>query len=78
MADMIATRESYGKALAEFGDTYDMVVMDADLSGSTKTGVFAKKFPERFINCGIAEGNMMTADNNGIYAAMYYDGDDAE
>ena len=60
MADIIATREAYGKALAEFGDTYDMVVMDADLSGSTKTGVFAKKFPERFINCGIAEGNMMT------------------
>ena len=59
MADIIATREAYGKALAEFGDTYDMVVMDADLSGSTKTGVFAKKFPERFINCGIAEGNMM-------------------
>ena len=45
MADIIATREAYGKALAEFGDTYDMVVMDADLSGSTKTGVFAKKFP---------------------------------
>lgn len=60
MADVIATREAYGKALAEFGDTYDLVVMDADLSGSTKTGVFAKKFPEKFINCGIAEGNMMT------------------
>lgn len=59
MADIIATREAYGKALAEFGDTYDLVVMDADLSGSTKTGVFAKKFPEKFINCGIAEGNMM-------------------
>lgn len=60
MAEIIATREAYGKALAEFGDTYDLVVMDADLSGSTKTGVFAKKFPEKFINCGIAEGNMMT------------------
>ncbi len=59
MADIIATREAYGKALAEFGDTYDMVVMDADLSGSTKTGIFAKKIPEKFINCGIAEGNMM-------------------
>ena len=59
MADNIATREAYGKALAEFGDTYDFVVMDADLSGSTKTGIFAKKFPNRFINCGIAEGNMM-------------------
>lgn len=60
MAETIATREAYGKALVEFGDTYDMVVMDADLSGSTKTGVFAKKFPERFINCGIAEGNMIS------------------
>ena len=60
MAEIIATREAYGKALAEFGDTYDLVVMDADLSGSTKTGIFAKKFPEKFINCGIAEGNMMT------------------
>ncbi len=60
MADIIATRDAYGKALAEFGDTYDLVVMDADLSGSTKTGVFAKKFPEKFINCGIAEGNMMS------------------
>ncbi len=59
MAEIIATREAYGKALAEFGDTYDLVVMDADLSGSTKTGVFAKKFPNKFINCGIAEGNMM-------------------
>lgn len=60
MADNIATREAYGKALAEFGEKYDFFVMDADLSGSTKTGIFAKKFPERFINCGIAEGNMMT------------------
>ncbi len=60
MADNIATREAYGKALAEFGDTYDLVVMDADLSGSTKTAVFAKKFPDKFINCGIAEGNMMS------------------
>lgn len=60
MAETIATREAYGKALAEFGDTYDLVVMDADLSGSTKTGVFAKKFPKKFINCGIAEGNMMS------------------
>ena len=60
MADKIATREAYGKTLAELGDTYDFFVMDADLSGSTKTGVFAKKFPNRFINCGIAEGNMMS------------------
>ncbi len=60
MADMIATRESYGKALAELGEKYDIVVLDADLSKSTKTETFKKKFPERFINCGIAEANMMS------------------
>lgn len=60
MADKIATRDAYGRALAEFGDTYDFIVMDADLSGATKTNTFAKKFPERFFNCGIAEGNMVT------------------
>ncbi len=55
----IATRQSYGEALAELGaENPNIVVLDADLSGSTKTSVFAKKFPERFINCGIAEGNM--------------------
>ena len=59
MADKIATREAYGNALAEFGDKYDFVVLDADLSAATKTGVFKKKFPERHFNCGIAEGNMM-------------------
>jgi transketolase len=63
MADIkkIATREAYGEALAEFGAIYpNLVVLDADLSKSTKTEVFKKKFPERFINCGIAEGNMMS------------------
>ena len=60
MADKIATRESYGKALAEFGDKYDFVVLDADLSAATKTGIFKKQFPERFFNCGIAEANMMS------------------
>ena len=60
MADVIATRESYGKALAELGEKYDIVVLDADLSKSTKTETFKKKFPERFINCGIAEANMMS------------------
>ena len=55
-----ATREAYGLALAEFGDTYDIVVLDADLSKSTKTETFQKKFPERFFNTGIAEGNMMS------------------
>lgn len=56
----IATREAYGRALAEFGESYpDMVVLDADLAAATKTGVFKKKFPERHIDCGIAEANMM-------------------
>ena len=56
----IATRESYGNALVELGKEHDnLVVLDADLSGATKTGVFKKAFPERHINCGIAEGNMM-------------------
>ena len=56
----IATREAYGKALAEFGESYPaMVVLDADLAAATKTGVFKKKFPDRHIDCGIAESNMM-------------------
>jgi transketolase len=55
-----ATREAYGKALVELGQKYpDVVVMDADLSKSTKTADFAKAFPERFINAGIAEQNMI-------------------
>lgn len=60
MADKIATREAYGSALAEFGDKYDIIVLDADLSKSTKTDTFKKKFPDRFINMGIAEANMMS------------------
>ena len=60
MADKIATREAYGNALAEFGSEYDFVVLDADLAAATKTGTFKKKFPERFFNCGIAEGNMIS------------------
>ena len=60
MADKIATREAYGNALAELGAMYpDVVVLDADLAAATKTGVFKKKFPERFFDCGIAEANMM-------------------
>ena len=56
----IATRESYGNALAELGaQNPNIVVLDADLAGATKTGVFKKVFPERHIDCGIAEGNMM-------------------
>lgn len=60
MAEKIATREAYGAALAEFGEQYDIVVLDADLSKSTKTDTFKKKFPDRFINMGIAEANMMS------------------
>lgn len=60
MADKIATREAYGAALAELGAKYDkLVVLDADLAAATKTGVFKKAFPDRFFDCGIAEGNMM-------------------
>lgn len=62
MADVkkIATRESYGNALAELGDKYEnLYVLDADLAAATKTGIFKKKFPERHFDCGIAEANMM-------------------
>ena len=57
----IATRESYGEALVELGKSNpDLVVLDADLSAATKTGLFRKAFSDRFINAGIAEGNMMS------------------
>ena len=62
MADVkkIATRDSYGKALAELGAQYDnLVVLDADLAGATKTGTFQKAFPQRHFDCGIAEANMI-------------------
>lgn len=56
----IATRESYGKALVELGKAHeDVVVLDADLAGATKTDMFKKVFPDRHIDCGIAESNMM-------------------
>ena len=56
----IATRESYGNALVELGREYpNLVVLDADLAAATKTGVFLKEFPDRHIDCGIAECNMM-------------------
>ena len=62
----IATRESYGNALAELSAQYpDLVVLDADLAAATKTGIFKKACPERFFDCGIAEGNMM-----GVAAGM--------
>ncbi|MCR4612194.1 MAG: transketolase family protein [Lachnospiraceae bacterium] len=57
----IATRQSYGEALAEIGETDErIVVLDADLAASTKTAIFGKKFPDRFIDCGIAEANMIS------------------
>ena len=60
MADMIATRDAYGKALVEFGtENEDIVVLDADLAAATKTCIFAKAYPDRFFDCGIAENNMM-------------------
>ena len=62
MADIVkkATRESYGEALAELSSEFtDLIVLDADLAAATKTGIFKKACPERFIDCGIAEANMM-------------------
>lgn len=62
----IATRESYGNALKELGEEFpDLVVLDADLAAATKTGIFKKAFPDRHIDCGIAECNMV-----GIAAGM--------
>ncbi len=63
MADVkkMATRDGYGKGLVALGKLHDnVVVLDADLAGSTKTGMFAKEFSDRHFNCGIAEGNMMS------------------
>ncbi|MBE5946667.1 MAG: transketolase family protein [Lachnospiraceae bacterium] len=66
LGDMIATRDSYGNALVELGKEKDnLVVLDADLAAATKTGVFKKAFPDRHIDCGIAESNMA-----GIAAGM--------
>ncbi|NLM73639.1 MAG: transketolase family protein [Clostridiaceae bacterium] len=59
MSDKIATRVAYGQALAEIGGNENIIVLDADLSGSTKTDSFKKKYPERHFNMGIAESNMM-------------------
>ena len=60
MADKIATRESYGNALVELAEKYDFVVLDADLAEATKTIKFKKAYPNRFFDCGIAEGNMIS------------------
>ena len=57
----IATRDGYGSALVELGaENPNIVALDADLAGSTKSGMFKKAYPDRFFNCGIAEGNMMS------------------
>ena len=64
MADMkkVATRDSYGNALKELGAVYEnLVVLDADLAGATKTSVFQKAFPDRHFDCGIAEGQLICA-----------------
>lgn len=58
--EKIATRISYGNALVELAEKYeDIIVLDADLAGATKTAIFKDKYPERHIDCGIAEANMM-------------------
>ncbi len=63
---MVATRESYGNALVELGKEHDnLIVLDADLAAATKTGIFKKEFPDRHIDCGIAEANLA-----GIAAGM--------
>ena len=60
MAELKATRDAYGEGLAELAEQYsDFYVLDADLAKATKTITFKKKFPDRFIDCGIAEGNMI-------------------
>ncbi len=60
MSHFEATRDAYGRALVELGERYEnMVVLDADLSGSTRTAKFAEKYPDRFFNLGIAEQNLM-------------------
>ena len=59
IGDKVATREAYGKTLVELGATHDFVVLDADLAEATKTVYFKKAFPDRFFDCGIAEGNMI-------------------
>ena len=65
MSNKMATRDAYGKALVEFAEQYDLYVLDADLAAATKTGALKDAYPERFFDCGIAEGNMM-----GVAAGM--------
>jgi len=68
--DKIYTRDAYGKTLLELGKKHkDIVVLDADLSGSTRTAYFGREFPERFFNFGVAEQNM-----TGIAAGLAIEG----
>ena len=68
----IATRESYGNALVELGKAHeDVVVLDADLAAATKTGTFKKAFPERHIDCGIAECNMIGGYRQGTVCEFF-------
>lgn len=77
MADKIATRLAFGQEIAKLGERADIFVLDADLSKSTMTYIFREKYPERHINCGIAEGNMMStaagiaASGNKVFAASF-------
>ncbi|MBP3388410.1 MAG: transketolase family protein, partial [Clostridia bacterium] len=80
MADVIkkATRDAYGAALVKAAELYpELVVLDADLAAATKTGVFKKAYPDRFIDCGIAESNMMgiaaglAASGNKVFASSF-------
>ena len=60
----LAMREAFGKKLAELGDSHpELVVLDADVSSSSKSALFGKKFPGRFFNCGVAEGDMVDVAN---------------
>lgn len=74
---MKSTRKAYGEALVELGKNHDFFVLDADLSKSTMTNLFKEQFPERFINCGIAESNMigvaagLASCNNTVFASTF-------
>lgn len=77
MSEIIATREAYGKALAELGNKYQFLVLDSDLAEATKTGIFKKAFPDRFFDFGIAESNMvgtaagLAACGNTVFASSF-------
>jgi transketolase len=76
MADIVkkATRDAYGESLVALGAEYpDLIVLDADLAAATKTGMFRKAYPDRFIDCGIAEQNMAsTAAGLSLPSLIFY------